>query len=341
MSTRPVRRAPALLPRRHFVKRLAVAAALSSAAVHPSLQAADRYPDKPVTLVTSFSVGSGPDTVLRLVADRLGKAWGQRVVVENRPGGAGFVAIDAFRRAAPDGYSLLQLDSEQLAALPHLYKSRNYDPDKVFDPVATLFITPFLVSVSANSPWKSVSDLLAAAKAKPGQVTYGSWGIGSPGHLGGIALESEGGVTMQHVPYKEVGQLYAAVSNREVDWSMATIASSQGPYQAGKLRYIAVAAPKRIPQMPEVPTVAESGGPASLDVNSFVVLLAPKGLPTAIRDKINADVAKIIADPEIRKRLDTFAFQTISWSPDEIRRQTAAKSRTYQGLIKKANVTLE
>ncbi|OVZ62438.1 TctC [Pigmentiphaga sp. NML080357] len=341
MPIRPARRTQTPSARRDFLVRLAVAAALSGAAVLPAAQAADAYPSRPVTLVTSFSVGSGPDTVLRLVADRLGKAWGQRVVVENRPGGAGFIAIDAFKRSAPDGYSLLQLDSEQLAALPHLYKSRNYDPDKIFDPVATLFITPFLVSVSAQSPWKSVSDLVAAAKAKPGQVTYGSWGIGSPGHLGGIALESEANLSMQHVPYKEVGQLYAAVSNQEVNWSMATIASSQGPYQAGKLRYIAVAAPKRIPQMPEVPTVAESGGPASLDVNSFVVLLAPKGIPPAIRDKINADVAKIVADPEIKKRLDTFAFQTISWSPEEIHRQVSAKSRTYQKLIQKANVTLE
>ncbi|WP_132980017.1 tripartite tricarboxylate transporter substrate binding protein [Pigmentiphaga sp. D-2] len=327
--------------RRAFLAQCAAAATLAGVALQPMAHAADAYPSKPVTLVTSFSVGSGPDTVLRLVADRLGKAWGQRVVVENRPGGAGFIAIDSFKRSAPDGYSLLQLDSEQLAALPHLYKSRQYDPDKVFDPVATLFITPFLVSVSAQSPWKSVSDLVAAAKAKPGQVTYGSWGIGSPGHLGGIALENEANVSMQHVPYKEVGQLYAAVSTQEVNWSMATIASSQGPYQAGKLRYIAVAAPKRIPQMPDVPTVAESAGPASLDVNSFVVLLAPKGLPAAIRDKINADVAKVVADPEIKKRLDTFAFQTISWSPDEIHRQVAAKSKTYQGLIQKANVTLE
>lgn len=339
MPTRPVRRPPAPRVRHHFVM-LAVAA-LSGMTALPAARAADAYPSKPVTLVTSFSVGSGPDTVLRLVADRLGKSWGQRVVVENRPGGAGFIAIDAFKRAAPDGYSLLQLDSEQLAALPHLYKSRNYDPDKIFDPVATLFITPFLVSVSSQSSWKSVTDLVAAAKAKPGQVTYGSWGIGSPGHLGGIALESEANVSMQHVPYKEVGQLYAAVSNEEVNWSMATIASSQGPYQAGKLRYIAVAAPKRIPQMPDVPTVAESGGPADLDVNSFVVLLAPKGLPTDIRDRINAEVAKVVADPDIKKRLDGFAFQTISWSPDEIRRQVTAKSQIYQKLIQKANVSLE
>lgn len=140
--------------RRAFLAQCAAAATLAGVALQPMAHAADAYPSKPVTLVTSFSVGSGPDTVLRLVADRLGKAWGQRVVVENRPGGAGFIAIDSFKRSAPDGYSLLQLDSEQLAALPHLYKSRQYDPDKVFDPVATLFITPFLVSVSAQSPWK-------------------------------------------------------------------------------------------------------------------------------------------------------------------------------------------
>ncbi|WP_148087258.1 Bug family tripartite tricarboxylate transporter substrate binding protein, partial [Pigmentiphaga humi] len=304
-------------------------------------QAADAYPTRPVTLVTSFSVGSGPDTILRLIADRLGKEWGQRVVVENRPGGGGFVAIDASQRAAPDGYSLLQLDSEQLAALPHLYKSRSYDPDKVFDPVATVYITPFLVSVSANSPWKSVTDLIAAAKAAPGKITYGSWGIGSPGHLGGIALESDAGIQMQHVPYKEVGQLYAAVSNQEVNWSMATLASSQGAYQAGKLRYLAVAAAKRLPQMPDVPTVAENGGPKNFEINSFVVLLAPKGTPAAIRDKVNADVAKVLTQPDIKQRLETFAFQPINWSPDEIRKQTASRSQFYRGLIKKANVSLE
>ncbi|VCU70978.1 Tripartite tricarboxylate transporter family receptor [Pigmentiphaga humi] len=146
---------------------------------------------------------------------------------------------------------------------------------------------------------------------------------------------------MQHVPYKEVGQLYAAVSNQEVNWSMATLASSQGAYQAGKLRYLAVAAAKRLPQMPDVPTVAENGGPKNFEINSFVVLLAPKGTPAAIRDKVNADVAKVLTQPDIKQRLETFAFQPINWSPDEIRKQTASRSQFYRGLIKKANVSLE
>ena len=156
---------------------------------------------------------------------------------------------------------------------------------------------------------------------RPGPVSYGSWGVGSPGHLGAQQLEALTGTQMQHVPYREVSQLYANVGSGEVPWAFASIPSSQGIYKAGKLRYIAVAAPKRIPQMPDVPTMAEAGGPASLEVNSFVSLLTPKGVPPAIKAKINADVAKVIADPEIRARFDTFAFEPLAWSPEEIAAQ--------------------
>lgn len=230
--------------------------ALSTSAV---AQPSESFPAKPVTVVTPFSAGSGPDAVLRVIADKLGKLWNQRVLVENRPGAAGFFAIDAAKRAAPDGYTLLQLDSEQVAALPLLYKSRNIDALKTFDPVVALFRTPFLVSVPTDSKWKSMSDLVAEAKASPGNVSFGSWGIGSPGHLGAEHLELLTGVQMQHVPFREVSQLYTSVGSGDVMWSFATIPSSQGAYKAGKLRYLAVAAPKRTPQMPNVPTVAEAG----------------------------------------------------------------------------------
>ncbi|MDR6534856.1 tripartite tricarboxylate transporter substrate binding protein [Variovorax soli] len=297
------------------------------------------YPAKPVTLVTAFPAGSGPDAVLRLVADKLGRIWNQRVVVDNRPGGGGFIAIDQARRAAPDGYTLLQLDSEHIAALPHLYKSRNFVTLQHFDPVASLFRTPFFVAVPTDSKWKNMSDLIAAAKAGP--VSYGSWGVGSPGHLGAQQLEALAGVQMQHVPYREVSQLYTNVGSGEVAWSFASIPSSQGVYKAGKLRYIAVATARRVPQMPDVPTMAESGGPPGLEVTSFVSLLAPKGVSPAIQSKINADVAKVIADPDIRARFDTFAFEPLAWSPDEIRRQAEAKSKVYGELVRRGNISLE
>jgi tripartite-type tricarboxylate transporter receptor subunit TctC len=275
------------------------------------------------------------------VADKLGKLWNQRVQVENRPGGGGFIAMDAVRRAAPDGYTLLQLDSDHLAAVPHLYKQRGADAVKAFEPVASIFRTTFLVAVAADSKFKTMSDIVAAAKAEPGKVTFGSWGVGSPGHLGAELLELQTGTKMQHVPYKEVSQLFTSVGAGDVQWSLGTLPSSSGAYKAGKLRYIAVASGKRLPQVPEVPTAREAGGPADFDVNAFVVLVAPKGIAPAVRDKINADMAKVLTDAEIKSRFDTFAFEPISWSPAEITTGAEAKSKVYEQLVKRANISLE
>ncbi len=299
------------------------------------------YPARPVTIVTAFAAGSGPDAVLRLVAEKLGRAWNQRVLVDNKPGGGGFIAIDTVKRAPADGYTLLQLDSEHLAALPHLYKSRGFRTLDTFEPAAVLFRTPFMVAVAADSKWKSMADLSAAAKAAPGRVSFGSWGVGSPGHLGAELLEMATGIEMQHVPFREVSQLFTSVGTGDVSWSFGSIPSSQGAYKAGKLRYLAVAAARRIPQLPDVPTVAEAGGPAGFEVNSFVVLVAPKGLPAPVRARINADVAKAVAEPDIRARFDTFAFEPLAWSPEEIVRQAEAKSRVYEALVQRKNISLE
>jgi tripartite-type tricarboxylate transporter receptor subunit TctC len=324
--------------RRHAVGVTAAVLCLSAFAVQA--QTSD-FPTKPVTLYTAFAVGSGPDAVLRLVANKLSGLWKQTVTVDNKPGGGGFVAIESARRGTTDGHTLLQLDSEHLAALPHLYKSRNFETLKVFDATAPLFRTPFMVAVSASSPLKNMGDLIAAAKAKPDAVSYGSWGVGSPGHLGAEWLDMLSGARMVHVPYKEVSQLYTSVANGDVPWSFATIPSSQGVYKAGKIKYLAVAAPKRIPQLPDVPTVAEAGGPAGLDVNSFVVLVTPKGVAAPVRAKIHADVLKVLADPEVRERFNTFAFEPLAWSVDEVNKQADVKSRQYQQLIQKANISLE
>ena len=320
--------------------RLLLALATSVITTLPTW-AAEAYPAKPVTLVSAFAAGSGPDAVLRLVSDKLGKAWNQRVLVDNRPGGGGFIAIEAVKRAPADGYTLLQLDSEHLAALPHLYKARGFDTLKTFEPVAVLFRTPFMVAVAADSKWKTMTDLVAAAKANPERVTFGSWGVGSPGHLGAEQLELATSTAMQHVPFREVSQLFTSVAVGDVAWSFGSLPSSQGPYKAGKLRYLAVAAAKRIPQLPEVPTVAEAGGPAGLEVNSFVVLLAPRGLAADVRNKIDADVRKAVAEADIQARFQTFAFETLPWSPDEIVRQAEAKSRIYADLVKRKSISLD
>lgn len=299
------------------------------------------YPSHPVTVITAFAVGSGPDAVLRIVGEKLAARWKQSVTVDNRPGGGGFVAIEAARRAKPDGYTLLQLDSEHVSALPYLYKKRNFVPLDHFDPVAPLFLTPFFVAVPTNSPWKNMGDLIKAAKAEPGKVSYGSWGVGSPGHLGGEWLDYLTGTRMTHVPYREVSQLFTSVANGDPAWSFASLPSSQGIYKSGKIRYIAVAAPKRIAQMPDVPTVAEAGGPAELDVNSFVSLLAPKGMNPALRNKIHGDVVSVLQDPQVREKFATFAFQPMSWSAAEMQQFARTKSEQYKLLIQKANISLD
>jgi tripartite-type tricarboxylate transporter receptor subunit TctC len=317
----------------------AVAATLAlgqSAAAQPA-----GFPNKPVKVVTAFAAGSGPDAVLRLVSEKLARVWGQPVLIDNKPGGGGFIAIDAVQRAPADGYTLVQLDSEHLAALPHLYKAKGYVTLNHFEPVAPLFRTPFFVAVPADSKWQNMKDLVAAAKATPGKVNYGSWGIGSPGHLGAAQLEMLTGTEMTHVPFREVSQLFSSVGSGELQWSYGSLPSSQGIYKAGKLRYIAVAAARRVPQMPHVPTMAEAGGPVTLEVNSFVSLLSPKGLAADVKAKIHADVLKVLADPEVKAKFDAFAFETIAWSPEQILANAQAKGRIYEELVKRKNISLE
>ncbi len=325
-----------------FTRRtVCAAAAIAAFALSASAQQASTFPNKPVNIVTAFAAGSGPDAVLRQISEKLSKLWNQPVTITNKPGGGGFIAIDATQRMPADGYTLLQLDSEHLAALPLLYKSKNFVTLNVFDPVAPLFRTPFLVSVATDSKWQNMKDLIAAAKAEPNKVSYGSWGVGSPGHLGGEQLELLTGVEMTHVAYREVSQLFTSVGAGDIQWSFASIPSSQGVYKAGKIRYIAVAAAKRIPQMPDVPTVAEAGGPAGFEVNSFVSLVAPKGIANDVKAKINADVLKVLADPEVKARYNTFAFETITWSPDDIRKNADAKHKIYEQLVKRKNISLD
>ena len=322
-----------------FIASLALAA--TATLCLPAAAQVTNFPIKPVTIVTAFPAGSGPDAVLRQVSEKLSKLWGQPVLINNKPGGGGFIAIEATQRAPADGYTLIQLDSDHLAALPLLYKAKGYVPLNNFDPVAPLFRTPFFVTVPTDSKWQNMKDLIAAAKAAPGKVNYGSWGIGSPGHLGGEQLELLSGIEMTHVAYREMSQLFTSVGAGELQWSFGSLPSSQGIYKAGKLRYIAVAAAKRVPQMPNVPTMAEAGGPAGFEVNAFVVLLAPKGIAADVKAKIHADVLKVLADPEVKAKFDTFAFETITWTPELIRSNAEAKGKIYAELVKRKNISLD
>jgi tripartite-type tricarboxylate transporter receptor subunit TctC len=299
------------------------------------------YPNKPVRIITPFPVGSGPEGVARLVAEKLTKKWGQPVTVENRPGGNGFIAIDAFKQGSKDGYDLIQIDSVHLSAYPYLFKKLPYDPKNDFDPLLPLFKTYFFFTTSANSKYKNVGDLIADAKANPGKLNYGSWSIGNPAHLGAAYFDSVAGIDMQHVVYKETSQLYTGVATGELAYALGTSATAGPLYRAGKLKFLAIAAPRRLPGYPDVPTVGESAGPANFEVSGWTAIAAPQGLPKPITDKIRRDIAQVLSEPDIKEKYIAFGYEPFTPTSDQFNRYIQSESQRFSGIISKTGAQLE
>lgn len=302
---------------------------------------AQEWPTKPVRIITPFPVGSGPEGVVRLLADKLSRAWGKPVVVENKPGGNGFIAIDAFKRGAPDGHDLIQLDNVHLSAYPHLFKKLPYDIKADFEPILPLFKGYFYFAVAANSKYKTVGDLIADAKANPGKLNYGSWSVGNPVHLGSALFDTVTGVDMQHVIYKETSMLYTGVANNELAYALGTSASSGALQRAGKLRYLAVAGPRRMPAFPDVPTIAESGGPANFEVVGWTAIVAPKGVPTAVADKIRRDMEKALAEPDMKEKYISFGYEFYTPSREQFAQYMQSESVRFADVIKKSKAALD
>lgn len=302
---------------------------------------AQTFPTKPVRIITPFPVGSGPEGVARLVAEKLSKTWGQPVIVENRPGGNGFIAIDAFKRGAKDGTELIQLDNVHLTAYPHLFKKLPYDAKTDFDVLLPLFKTYFFFTAATDSKYKSVGDLVADAKANPGKLNYGSWSVGNPAHLGAAFFETVTGTEMRHVIYKETSQLYTGVATGEMAFALGTSATAGPLYRAGKLKFLAIAAPRRLPAYKDVPTVAEAGGPKDFEVSGWTVIAAPKGLPKAVADKIRNDIAKALAESDIREKFVSFGYESFAPTPEQLEQYIQMESIRLESVIKKSKAALD
>jgi tripartite-type tricarboxylate transporter receptor subunit TctC len=322
------------------MKKVLILAAALIATVTTGVSA-QNFPDKPVRIILPFPTATGPDTVMRLVGERLATIWGQQVVVENRPGGNGFIAMDAAKRATPDGYTLVQADAPPMTMQPYLFKKLPFDPVKDFEPVSGLFRGYFYVTVAADSKWNTVGDLIAAAKAKPGSLNYGSSGSGGNLHMGGAMLEKAAGIKMMHVPYKETAQIYMDISKGDLDWAMGTGSTTMPLFKANKIKYLAIAAPKRSTLYPAVPTMTEANGPSNFELQTWVSLFAPRGVPKAIISKINQDVAKVLQDPAVRSRIDSMGFEPLIQTPDEMQKLMSSDSAKYGALIRELNISLD
>jgi len=316
---------------------LLICAAFSALAAN----AAETYPSRPVKIITPFPAGSGPDAVVRMVAEKLNRAWGKPVIVDNRPGGNGFIALTAAKNSPPDGYTLAQASNSQLTTHTLIYRHLPYDPVKDFAPITPLFRNSFFAIVGSNSPYKSVGELIAAAKGKPGAISYGSEFVGSPGHLGALMLGSAAGVQMAHVPFKETTQLFAALANNEVAWGFGSAATANAALQAGRVKLVAIGTRARLPAYPDVPTVAENGGPAGFTLDAWTALLAPQGTPVSIIAQINQAVAAALGEADIRQRLVTFGYETWPMQPAEVSKVIEAETSRYAGIIRSANIAFD
>ena len=319
----------------------ALAVALAAGGLLPATASAQQFPSKPVRIITPFPVGGGPDGVARLLADKLSRAWGQPVVVENRPGGNGFIAIDAWKRGAKDGHDLLVLDNVHLAAYPALFKKLPYDSAKDFDALLPLFKAYFFFTVPTNSKYKTVGDLIADAKANPGKLNYGSWSIGNPVHLGSELFESATGMQMEHVVYKETTQLYTSVSTGELAFALGTSATAGPLYRAGKLKFLAAAAPQRVSGFPDVPTVGESGGPKGFEVTGWNAIAVPQGLSPAVTDRIKRDVEKGLAEADVQEKFKSFGYEAFPTTREQFAQFVKSETQRFGDVIRKANVSLD
>ncbi len=330
-----------MIDRRTAVRVVVGCAAVALLPLMPSRAVAQAFPSKPIRVTTPFPAGSGPDAALRLVAEHLAKKWGQPVVVDNKPGGGGLIAVSQFKQGVTDGHDLIQLDSNHVTTHPHTYKKLPYNVEADFAPVGMILRTPFFVTVAADSPIKTIDDLIAKAKAKPDSVFYGSWFVGSPGHIGALRLQGMTGTRMIHVPFRDFGALYAAVSSREVDWALGSIASAGPLERAGRLRFIALAAPARDPQYPAVPATSELPSVRGFDVSAWAGLFAPAAAPAALCARIAADIADVLANPVVAERYRTLGYELPKMSPaafvELIRRETAS----WREVIAAANLTLD
>lgn len=320
----------------------AIAAVTGTACgLRPAGSLAQTYPARQVRMITPFPPGAGPDAALRVLSDQLSRKWHQPVVVDNRPGGNGFIAVSALKQGSVDGYDLVELDSSHITTHPHVFNNLPYKVAADFTPLAMILRTWFFVAVAVDSPYKTIGDIVAAAKASPGKVTYGSWFVGSPGHLGALRLQEMTGTEMTHVPYRDFGQLYTAVANKELDWALGSAASAGSMERSGRIRFLAVAAPNRDRLYPEVPCTAELPGLQGYLVQGWAGLFAPRATPQAVSERIAADLAGALKTPTVRERYASLGFEAPDISlqafDDLIRRETDA----WAGIIQQAAVRVD
>jgi tripartite-type tricarboxylate transporter receptor subunit TctC len=278
--------------------------------------AAQGYPERPVRLLIAFPAGGTIDTLGRILAQKLTEAWGQNVVIENRPGAGGNIGAAAAAKSPPDGYTL-HLGAQTLAVNVTLQPSTEFDPVKDFEPIMLVATAQDVLLVPPNSPFRSVKELIDYAKAHPGELNYASLGTGTSGHLATVMFAELAGIKLQHVPYTSVSQAATDVISGRIAVFLPTLGGHLGNVAAGRMRALAVSGTARATQLPDVPTFNELGV-RFVDETSWYALFAPKGTRADIIAKVNADVERILAMPDVKEKGVTLGYRYIGGSPEKL-----------------------
>ena len=299
-----------------------------------------QYPVKPVRVIVPYSPGGAVDSFARVLTQQLSEHWNQSVVVENRPGASTMIGAEQVAKSPADGYTLLLTAELTLVTLPHLYEKIPYDPLRDFAPITGLVSATQALVANPSLPVKTVNDVVTLAKAKPGELTYGSFGIGSTGHLNMEVFQAMTGTRFNHIPYSGAGPAMNDVVGGHVSLMFAALSIVKGSVGAGKLRMIGVGSDRRSGEFPDVPTISESGVPG-FEAKSWFGLVAPAGTPPEIIKKINEDVTKVISDPAFaRQYLAAQGLVPITGTPEEFAAFIRAETKRWGKVVKDANIQL-
>jgi tripartite-type tricarboxylate transporter receptor subunit TctC len=302
---------------------------------------AQTYPSKPIHIIVPFAPGGITDVVARALGQRLSEAWKQQVVVENRPTGAGIVGVDSVAKAAPDGHTLLVAADANFVTAPHTYSKLPYDAFKDFAPISGLGISPQALIVHPSVLVRTLAELIELGKKKPGELNYGTFGIGTSGHLNIVLLESLTGARFTPVHYRGATPALTDTIAGHIQMMIVSIGLVAQPWQAGQLKVLGFGSTSRISQYPDVPTLAESGLPG-YEAGSWYGLFAPAGTPSAIVEKINVETQRIFSDPAFRDRVLAPSFiYSIASSPEEFTARIRSDSAKWGKVIREANIKAE
>jgi tripartite-type tricarboxylate transporter receptor subunit TctC len=323
-----------------FLRRASRALILAAfaAGVAPAVHA-QTYPDRPIKLVVPWPPGGATDSLGRLLAQRLSERLGQTVIVDNKAGAGGNIGTASFVREKADGYTLLMATSSTNAANPHLYSRLGFDAAKDFAPVAFVAEIPNILEVPKQSPFHSVADVIAAAKAEPGKLNYGSGGVGSSQHLAGSMFKHLTGADVLHIPYKGSGPAVSDLLAGQVDMMLDT--GSLAQVQAGALRALAVASHQRLPALPNVPTFEEAGVP-KMYASAWYGIVAPAGTPPDVVQRLNKEVNAVVASPDVKQRMENMgALVPAGQSPEEFGAFIQSEIKRYAEIVKISGAKME